>query len=108
MAVGDEDGYSGPATLVLEGVVVEVAVTLTGFFQPVDGRYHWYGRIAADERVAGLAGAGATVEVTTPSGSAVGRAHDPDLWGRYRVDGVSTPPFRVPTTVEDVEVEGVF
>ncbi len=48
----DDDGYDGPATLVVGPDEFEVRVHLRGVFQPIDGRYHWYGRI---ERHEGLA-----------------------------------------------------
>ncbi|AXX28152.1 DUF4873 domain-containing protein [Actinosynnema pretiosum subsp. pretiosum] len=90
----DHEGYSGPAVLVLGGHEVRVEVDLRGFFQPIDGRYHWYGRIAADPRVTGLVEAGArTADLRTPAGSATGSLGDPDPWGRYRVAGTGAPPF---------------
>ncbi|ATE52566.1 DUF4873 domain-containing protein [Actinosynnema pretiosum] len=90
----DHEGYSGPAVLLLGGHEVPVEVDLRGFFQPIDGRYHWYGRIAADPRVTGLVEAGArTADLRTPAGSATGSLGDPDPWGRYRVAGTGAPPF---------------
>ena len=52
------EGYDGPARLLTEDRQVEVAVTLRGAFQPIDGRYHWYGRVSRHDDVDGL-GAGA-------------------------------------------------
>jgi cation diffusion facilitator CzcD-associated flavoprotein CzcO len=90
----DEDSYSGPATLEATGRRFEVAVELHGYFQPIDGRYHWYGRIAAHEAVAAALPAGrAEGSLTTPHGSAPCDVGEPDPWGRYRVSGISTPPF---------------
>lgn len=90
----DDDGYDGPATLVVGPDEFEVRVHLRGVFQPIDGRYHWYGRI---ERHEGLAAALGTRRVagrlTTPEGSAPGELSDPDTWQRYRITGASTPPF---------------
>ncbi|MFC6092176.1 DUF4873 domain-containing protein [Saccharothrix lopnurensis] len=91
-----EDGYTGEAVLVFDGREVPVGVELRGFFQPIDGRYHWYGRVAADERVTELVEGGArTALLRTPGGAATGSLTDPDPWGRYRVAGTSTPPFPV-------------
>ena len=42
----DVEGYTGPATLVVGGAEFAVEVDLRGHFQPIDGYYHWYGRIA--------------------------------------------------------------
>lgn len=69
-----------------------VRVTLRGHFEPLDGRFHWYGRIAADERLVAL-GTGTTVTLTTPHGSAQGRLSDVDPWGRFRISGTGKPPF---------------
>jgi hypothetical protein len=100
----DEDGYTGPATLVVDGTELTVEVNLRGHFQPIDGYYRWYGRITANERLAALAGGRKTaVELRTPVGSAQGEVSDPDPWDRYRVMGTSTPPFHVPTTLEELE-----
>lgn len=88
-----DEGYDGPAELRAEGTTLDVAVTLRGVFQPLDGRYHWYGRLAADERLDRLGRTGAAVVLTTPAGRAEGRLSDVDPWGRYRIAGVGRPPF---------------
>jgi len=49
MSEHDEDGYGGPATLVVDGVSLPVTVELRGYFQPIDGFYRWYGRVAVNE-----------------------------------------------------------
>lgn len=95
--MSDEDGYTGEATLVLDDTELAVTVTVRGKFEPVDGRYHWYGRIQADETLtAKAAGRKAPVELRTPVGTATGVLSDPDTWGRYRISGTSRPPFPVP------------
>ena len=63
----DEDDYRGPATLVADDREIPVEVVLRGHFQPIDGRFHWYGRLSAS-----------------------------DPWGRYRITGTGKPPFAVP------------
>lgn len=101
--MSDEDGYTGAATLVLAGQELAVEVELRGHFQPIDGYYHWYGRVKQDERVSALAGgAKKPVEIRTPEGSAHGELSDPDPWDRYRIMGTSTPPFRVPTSLSEL------
>ena len=94
------EGYTGAATLVVGGAEFAVEVDLRGHFQPIDGYYHWYGRIAVhaglDQALGGRKGAG---ELRTPEGAARGEISDPDPWGRYRIVGTSTPPFHVPTSV---------
>jgi hypothetical protein len=103
MSEHDEDGYTGPATLVVEGTEIAVEVDLRGHFQPIDGYYRWYGRITANARVAAISGGKKTAaEIRTPTHSAQGEISDPDPWGRYRIVGASTPPFHVPVSLEEV------
>ena len=95
------DGYEGPATLVAGGERFAVRVRLTGHFQPIDGRYHWYGRIEPDGALQDLLGPGrASGVLTTPEGSAPCELSDPDPWQRYRVDGTSTPPYAAQAAAE--------
>jgi hypothetical protein len=84
--------YAGPARLGA-GEPVEVEVDLRGRFEPIDGRFHWYGRIAADPALADRHAAGDTVTLTTPHGRAEGRLSDVDPWGRFRISGTGRPPF---------------
>ncbi len=87
------EGYDGPAHLVADGRTVGVEVRLRGFFQPLDGRYHWYGRITRHADVDALVESGASVVLRTPHGEAAGRLSDRDPWGRYRIGGTGHPPF---------------
>jgi uncharacterized protein DUF4873 len=99
----DEDGYAGKATLVLDGAELPVTVTLRGNFEPVDGRYHWFGRLGADEALTRLlANRKATCVLRTPVGEAAGTLADQDTWGRYRISGTSRPPFPIPTSLADL------
>ena len=89
MSEHDEDGYRGPATLVVDGI---------------DGYYRWYGRITAHEELAALAdGKKKAVELRANGHHAAGEVSDPDPWGRYRVMGTSTPPFPVPTSLAEID-----
>jgi hypothetical protein len=103
MSEHDEDGYSGPATLEVDGVSLPVTVELRGYFQPIDGFYRWYGRVAVNEELTKLAG-GKKKPVSIQAGAhtAAGELSDPDPWGRYRIMGTSTPPFHVPTSLEEL------
>ena len=103
MPADDDDGYTGPATLAVEGQEFEVELALRGHFQPIDGYYRWYGRIAPHAGLDELVGRRKKpAEVRTPQGSAKGELSDPDPWGRYRILGTSTPPFTVPTTLAEL------
>ena len=96
MTAPDEDGYRGPATVTVDGVDHAVELRLVGHVEPIDGRYRWYGRLAAHAGLdAALGGRRATATVTTPAGAAPGELSDVDPWGRYRIAGSSTPPFAV-------------
>ncbi len=103
MSEHDEDGYGGEATLVVDGTELAVQVDLRGYFQPIDGYYRWYGRITVnDELTALVGGRKKTVEIRAGEYTASGEVSDPDPWGRYRLMGTSTPPFHVPTTLEEL------
>ncbi|HET6166905.1 MAG TPA: DUF4873 domain-containing protein [Marmoricola sp.] len=86
-APGEE--YAGTAQI--DGI--EVEVDLRGHFEPLDGRFHWYGRIAANAELAERVRSGSTVTITTPHGTAEGRVSDIDTWGRFRITGTGRPPF---------------
>ncbi|MGH3518944.1 MAG: DUF4873 domain-containing protein [Haloechinothrix sp.] len=103
MSEHTEDGYTGPATLTVNGTELSADVVLRGHFQPIDGYYHWYGRIASHPELSALAGGKkAQATIRTPEGSASGEISDPDPWGRYRITGVSTPPFHLPTSLGEL------
>jgi cation diffusion facilitator CzcD-associated flavoprotein CzcO len=103
----DEQGYAGPGTLAIGDDRYEVRVELRGVFEPIDGRFHWYGRIAAHDGLAAALGpARAAGTLTTPEGQADCEVSDPDPWQRYRVSGRSTPPFAVTTDLPPEEDEG--
>ncbi|MHA3702117.1 DUF4873 domain-containing protein [Jatrophihabitans sp. YIM 134969] len=98
----DHDGYDGSASLRHGETVVPVEVTLRGQVDTISGRYHWYGRLAADPAVTTLAetvGTRGTVVLRTPRGEAETTLGDPDPWGRYRVEGRGHAPFDVLTDV---------
>ena len=80
--------YDGPADL----AGTQVRVRLRGHFQPIDGRFHWWGRLAADPALA-VHRPGSTVTLLTPYGAAEGTLADLDPWGRYRISGTGQPPF---------------
>jgi hypothetical protein len=79
--------YAGPARL----DDTDVHVHLRGRFEPIDGRFHWWGRVGHDTALPHASGE--TVTLATPHGSAEGRLSDVDPWGRFRIAGTGRPPF---------------
>ena len=74
-----DDGYAGPAELIIGDLVVAVTVTFAGHFDPITGSYCWYGRVAASAEVTALLTAGArTAVLRTPHGSVDTKLSDID------------------------------
>ncbi len=98
------EDYRGPATLACGDTRIPVTVVLAGHREPLDGKYHWYGRVNADARVRSLKESGRSdVTVTLPDGDPTpARLAEVDPWGHVRVTGVGTPPFPL-ETLEDIE-----
>src|ERR1700758_5566770 len=93
----DADRYAGPATLRIGDTTFAVQADLRGQFEPIDGRYHWYGRLARNDALTASKRQGrATGRPSTPEGTAECELYDPDPWERYRVAGITFPPFRTP------------
>ena len=63
-----EERYDGPAAI----AGTEVDVLLRGHFEPIDGRFHWWGRIAPNARIDSEQSSGNTVTLVTPHGEASG------------------------------------
>jgi len=98
----DEDGYDGPAELIDGADVLPVTVTLRGHFDPISGKYSWYGRVAASPEVAALVDAGTRkVVLRTPHAEVVTALSDVDPWGRPRVGGFGATPFAVLDTMPE-------
>lgn len=95
---GHDDGYDGPAVLVDGETTVAADVSLRGHFDPISGKYYWYGRVAATPQVTELVQSG-TREITlrTPHGTVTTTLSDLDPWGRPRVEGFGAAPFDVMT-----------
>jgi len=84
-----QEQYDGPARV----EETEVHVRLRGHFEPIDGRFHWWGRLAASDEIDSRYDSGATVVLVTPHGQAEARISDVDPWGRFRISGTGRPPF---------------
>ncbi|MGI8678032.1 MAG: DUF4873 domain-containing protein [Jatrophihabitans sp.] len=94
--VPDEDGYAGPAQLINGDDVVAVQVKLAGHFDPISGKYNWYGRVAVNPEVTGLVETGVRkVTLRTPHAEVATMLSDVDPWGRPRVEGFGASPFPV-------------
>ncbi|PRW64807.1 DUF4873 domain-containing protein [Actinopolyspora mortivallis] len=90
----EEHDYHGPAVVFTAEHQAHVGVVLRGNFQPIDGRFHWYGRVEPSPELEELTTGGrAEVVLRTPHGDAVATLSDPDPWHRYRVTGLGRPPF---------------
>ena len=100
MSATDEDGYTGLAELVADGGSVAVEVKLAGHFEPISGKYRWYGRITPNDEVRALLSSGVReATLRTPHGEVSTSIGDVDPWGRPRVEGFGPAPFPVATTV---------
>ncbi|WP_330181075.1 DUF4873 domain-containing protein [Nocardia sp. NBC_01503] len=86
--------YSGPALLDAPGTELAVTVSLNGHVDPIDGNFHWYGRVSAPEG-SDLPDPGrGQVFLTLPGGTpARGVLQERDPWGNLRIVGIGTPPF---------------
>lgn len=101
----EDDDYRGAAVVFTADDEAHVDAVLRGYFEPIDGRFHWYGRIAASAEVDRLtAGRNKEVVLRTPRGEAAATLSDPDPWNRYRVTGRGYPPFDVATDLDAIEV----
>jgi hypothetical protein len=99
----DEDGYQGPARLAIGDDTIDVEVVLGGHLEPLDGKYHWYGRVVQNDAVDAAKRSGATT-IDLSIGDlepAAGRLAEHDAWGNMRITGLGRPPFeREPVEVD--------
>ncbi|GIH18428.1 DUF4873 domain-containing protein [Rugosimonospora africana] len=90
-----EEGYAGPVVVVAGEVTVRGEAHLSGHVEPVDGRFHWGGRLTPDPALAGLVRAG-TRSVRVSVGDrppCEARLGDVDPWGGVRLRGTGRPPW---------------
>ena len=101
MSAPFSDDYTGPAVVGAAELNADVRVAFAGRFEPVDGRYHWGGRIAPHLRLSELVRGGqrsATVQIGQYPG-VTARLAEVDPWGGIRVVGVGRPPWAPPANV---------
>ena len=103
----EETGYDGAATLVVGDQAVEVTVRLDGHLEPLDGSFHWYGRIGRSAAVARLKDAGATTGslMIADRAPAEMRLAEYDPWGHVQVSGTGAPPY--PMDVVEIDLPAV-
>jgi hypothetical protein len=95
MPPDDPTGYDGPAGLLIGDDTIDVVVHLDGHLEPLDGRFHWYGRIEQSAAVRAAKGAGATsglLRIGEGAPTEVRLAED-DPWGSVQVNGTGAPPY---------------
>ncbi|MBP1160390.1 MULTISPECIES: DUF4873 domain-containing protein [Rhodococcus] len=100
----EDNAYAGSAALTTDEVTLSVRVHLSGHFEPLDGNYHWYGRIAGDKLTELKQRGRSAMHLTIPGGPETpATLAEQDPWGNYRITGVGAPPFPL-EPVEIVEV----
>ncbi len=101
----EDSGYDGPALLLLgdRELELEVTVHLAGHREPLDGLFHWYGRVDRCPDLVAAKDAGATTaQLVVAGGPPAGlRLAEYDPWGHVQVNGTGAPPY----PLEAVEVE---
>ncbi len=101
-----DDGYDGPAELDVDGDTVAATVTLRGHFDPISGKYRWYGRVAATPEIGAVVAGGArSARLRTPHAEVATTLSDVDPWGRPRVEGFGAAPFPVRSAVPEDAME---
>ena len=80
-----------------------MTVHLDGHLEPLDGRFHWYGRIERSAAVDAVKDAGATTGILAIDGRppAELRLAEYDPWGHVQVNGTGAPPY----PMDPVEIE---
>jgi hypothetical protein len=90
-----DDGYTGRAVLTAGDKDIAVEVALGGYFEPIDGRYHWGGRLKPADGLADLVRAGIRDAVLRLDGAdpAALRMIDVDPWGGVTVRATGAAPW---------------
>jgi Domain of unknown function (DUF4873) len=83
------DVYDGPATLTVGGDEHTVRAGLTGYLDPIDGKYHWQGTIFGTKAELPKR----PVMITPDSSIARAKITEQTPWGSYSIAGVGAPPY---------------
>ncbi|MBL1073852.1 DUF4873 domain-containing protein [Nocardia sp. 2] len=76
------------------GAELLVTARLNGHLDPIDGQFHWYGRISATGANELPDPGRGQVFLTVPGGRpTAGVLQERDPWGDLRIAGVGAPPF---------------
>ena len=99
-------GFSGEASLIVGDQVMDVVVHLDGHLEPLDGRFHWYGRIERSAEMEAVKDAGATTGLLVIGEHAPAelRLAEHDAWGHVQVKGVGAPPYPMDSVEIDLPV----
>ncbi|WP_245717149.1 DUF4873 domain-containing protein [Nocardia jejuensis] len=86
--------FSGPGLLDAPGAEIPVTVALNGYLDPIDGNFHWHGRLSAADGIELPDPGRGQVFLTLPGGTPTpATLQERDPWGNLRIVGVGTPPF---------------
>jgi len=99
-------GYDGAARLIVGDQEIAVTVHLDGHLEPLDGRFHWYGRIERSTAVTAIKDGGATtgmVQIGDASPAEL-RLAEYDPWGHVQVNGTGVPPYPMDSVEIDLPV----
>lgn len=99
----EASGYDGEARLIVGDQEVPVMLHLGGHLEPLDGRFHWYGRVERSAAVKAIKDGGATIGMVQIPGAppAELRLAEYDPWGHVQVNGTGAPPY----PMDSVEIE---
>ncbi|MFE3292167.1 DUF4873 domain-containing protein [Rhodococcus sp. NPDC059234] len=88
--------YAGPAVLAEGDDAVDVVVHLNGHFEPLDGHFHWYGRVEGPSLDAVTASSRSRLTLAVDDGPPrPATLGEQDPWGHFRISGVGAPPFHL-------------
>lgn len=94
--IRDEGVYDGPAQIVHDDEQVVARIRVQGYFDPLDGQYHWAGIVFGEQARALKDARVSAVEVAVDSAEPVpARLAEVTPWGTVRITGVGAPPYRL-------------